>query len=333
MSARLLVEAPGMLTTVQDLGRPGHEHMGVPPSGAMDPGALRVANALIGNAPDAAALEFTLLGGRLRVLGADCVIAFAGNAALHVGAIGTSPARALAPWQSHRVPAGASLTIGPLERGVRGYLAVGGGIAVTPVLGSASTLTRARLGGLDGRALARGDLLATGAGRRRSPRRWLTAREAQWFYRDGPIGVVLGPQQDHFAPGEIARFLGATYHLAPQSDRMGLRLTGPAIAHARGADIITDPIAAGSIQIPGAGQPLIAMNDRQTTGGYPKIATVISADLPRLAQMRPGQPLRFEALEPAQAVRRWRDYSDWISAHETALRADPNFPIFPLLYP
>lgn len=333
MNARLRVETPGMLTTVQDLGRTGYEHMGVPPSGAMDPGALRLANALVGNPPNSAALEFTVLGSRLKVLDADCAIAFAGTAALHLGATGAWPARALAPWQSHRLPAGATLTIGPLERGVRGYLAVSGGIAVPPVLGSASTLTRARLGGINGRALARGDVLDTGDSRGRSPRRWLASGDAGWFYRDAPVGVVLGPQQDHFAPDEIERFLGATYRLAPQSDRMGLRLEGPAIAHAKGADIITDPIAAGSIQIPGAGQPLIAMNDRQTTGGYPKIATVISADLPRLAQMRPGQPVRFESLEPAQAVQRWRDYSDWIRDREAALRADPNFPIFPLLFP
>lgn len=333
MKARLRVEVPGMLTTVQDLGRVGYEHMGVPPSGAMDPGALRMANALVGNAPNSAALEFTVLGGRLTVLDADCAIAFAGTATLHIAATGALPARALTPWQSHRLPAGATLTIGPLERGVRGYLAVGGGIAVTPVLGSASTLTRARLGGLDGRALARGDVLGTGDSRSRFPRRWLAARDTGWFYRDEPVGIVLGPQQDHFAPAEIERFLGATYCLAPQSDRMGLRLEGPAIAHAKGADIITDPIAAGSIQIPGAGQPLIAMNDRQTTGGYPKIATVISADLPRLAQMRPGQRVRFEPLEPAQAVQRWRDYSDWIRDREAAVRADPNFPIFPLLFP
>ena len=333
MNARLRVETPGMLTTVQDLGRMGYEHMGVPPSGAMDPGALRLANALVGNPPNSAALEFTVLGGRLKVLDADCAIAFGGTAALHLGETGAWPARALAPWQSHRLPAGATLTIGPLERGVRGYLAVSGGIAVPPVLGSASTLTRARLGGLDGRALARGDVLDTGESRRRSPRRWLASGDAGWFYRAAPVGVVLGPQQDHFASGEIERFLGATYRLAPQSDRMGLRLEGPAIAHAKGADIITDPIAAGSIQIPGAGQPLIAMNDRQTTGGYPKIATVISADLPRLAQMRPGPPVRFESLEPAQAVQRWRDYSDWIRDREAALRADPNFPIFPLLFP
>lgn len=333
MSARLRVEKAGLLTTVQDLGRPGYEHMGVPPSGAMDPGALRIANGLVGNAPGLAALEFTLLGGALQVLDADCTVAFAGDALLHASATAASPARSLSPWQSHRLPSGATLTIGPLERGVRGYLAVGGGIAVAPVLGSASTLTRARLGGLDGRALARGDVLAIGDARRRSPRRWLAARDTGWFYRDAPIGVILGPQQDHFAPAEIDRFLGATYRLAPQSDRMGLRLDGPAIAHARGADIITDPIAAGSIQIPGAGQPLIAMNDRQTTGGYPKIATVISADLPRLAQIRPGQPLRFEALDLAQAVQRWRDYTEWVRAREDDLRADPNFPIFPLLFP
>lgn len=335
MNARLLVMAPGMLTTVQDRGRPGHEHMGVPPSGAMDPGALRLANALAGNPRNLAALEFTVTGGRLLVLDADCTLAFAGSAALHVSAAGGMPARPLAPWQSHRLPAGATLTIGPLERGMRGYLAAFGGIAVPPVLGSASTLTRAALGGVQGRALRRGDVLAIGQGRARRPfqRRWLAQRDIAWFYRDAPIGIIMGPQQYHFSSREIRRFLSATYRLAPQSDRMGLRLEGPAIAHAKGADIITDPIAAGSIQIPGAGQPLIAMNDRQTTGGYPKIATVISADLPRLAQMRPGQRLRFEAVDVAHAVQRLRADTQWLDARERELRADPNFSIFPLLFP
>jgi len=333
MSARLLVVTPGILTTVQDLGRPGYEHMGVPPSGAMDPGALRLANALVGNPAELAALEFTVTGGRLRVLDADCTLAFAGSAALHVSAAGGLPARALAPWQSHRVPAGATLTIGPLARGMRGYLAASGGIAVEPVLGSASTLTRAAMGGIEGRAVKRDDILPVGRARAPFQRRWVPLRHTAWFYRDAPIGVILGPQQDHFSASEIRRFLNATYRLAPQSDRMGLRLDGPAIAHAQGADIITTPIAAGNIQIPGAGQPLIAMNDRQTTGGYPKIATVISADLPRLAQMRPGQPLRFEAMDAAAAIERLRSDTQWLDTRERELRADPNFPIFPLLLP
>jgi biotin-dependent carboxylase-like uncharacterized protein len=333
MNARLLIVTPGMLTTVQDRGRPGHEHMGVPPSGAMDPGALRLANALVGNDADLAALEFTVTGGRLRVLDTDCTLAFAGSAALHVSSAGGMPARAIAPWQSHRLPAGATLTIGPLERGMRGYLAVCGGIAVDAVLGSASTLTRAALGGHQGRALQRDDVLSIGRARKPAQRRWIPQRHTAWFYRDAPIGIIMGPQQDHFSSSEIRRFLNATYRLAPQSDRMGLRLDGPAISHAQGADIITDPIAAGSIQIPGAGQPLIAMNDRQTTGGYPKIATVISADLPRLAQMRPGQLLRFEAMDAARAVDRLRSDTQWLDTRERELRADSNFPIFPLLFP
>lgn len=333
MTARLAILSPGMLTTVQDLGRPGYEHMGVPPSGAMDPRALRLANALAGNPAGLAALEFTVTGGRLQVQDADCVIAFGGSAVLQLSVPDAPAPRVLPPWQSHRVPAGATLTVGPLERGMRGYLAVSGGIAVKPVLGSASTLTRARLGGLEGRALARGDVLATGNPRSAYRRRWLASRDTGGFYRDAPIGVILGPQQDHFSQAEIRRFLSATYRLAPQSDRMGLRLDGPAIAHAKGADIITDPIAAGSIQIPGAGQPLIAMNDRQTTGGYPKIATVITADLPRLAQLRPGQPLRFEAMDPAAAVARWREDTAWVDGLEHDVRDDPDFPIFPLLFP
>lgn len=334
MKCRLHVLTPGMLTTVQDLGRLGYEHLGVPPSGAMDPGAMRIANVLVGNRPDQATLEFTVQGGRIEILDAPCTIAFAGDAPLRVSMAGGQITETLAPWQSHRLPAAAMLSIGALARGVRGYLAVSGGVDVPLALGSASTLTRAGLGGWHGRALQRGDVLNVGISRRPiARRRCLPLRETRFFYRAEAIGIILGPQADYFAESEISRFLDSTYRIVPQSDRMGLRLAGPLLSHTKGADIITDPIVAGSIQVPGSGQPLIAMNDRQTTGGYPKIATVITADLPRLAQMRSGQSLRFQVLSTAAAVQKWREYTDWISAQERLIQSDPNFPIFPLLFP
>lgn len=335
MTPRLYVHSPGILSTVQDAGRFGHEHQGVPPSGAMDAGALRIANVLVGNAADAPALEMTVQGGRFEVQGADCTLCVAGDAELLASATMGQPQRRLAPWQAHRLTPGTVLTVGVFSGGVRAYLAVTGGFAVPRVLGSASTLVRAGLGGLDGRALRRGDVLPVGKGRpparrRRCPSAWQTRWQVA-LPDSAPIAVLLGPQQDHFAAEQVARFLGGSYRIGPQSDRMGYRLDGPAIGHLHGADIVSDPIAAGSIQIPGSGQPLVAMNDRQTTGGYPKIATVISADLPRLAQLRPGQTLRFEAVDLPTALARWRRYLGELNALERELRADPNFPLFPLL--
>ena len=332
MTGRLRVHSPGMLTTVQDAGRFDHQHRGVPPSGAMDSTALRIANTVVGNPPDAAALEMTLQGGRYEVLDEPCTLCVAGGVAVLQATQPDGRSRPLAAWQAHRLQPGTLLSVGAMERGARAYLTVAGGIAVPSVLGSASTLTRAGLGGFDGRALRKGDLLPIGAGQPPAwPRRCARGAVAS-LYAAGPIGVVLGPQDDYFARAEIARFLAGPYTVTPQSDRMGYRLAGPVIAQRRGADIISDAIVAGSIQVPGNGQPIVALHDRQTTGGYPKIATVIAADLPRLGQFRPGQALRFEAMSLAAALNRWRTLQERLCALEQSLRADPaSSSIFPLL--
>ena len=296
----------------------------------MDPVALHIANVMVGNPPGIAALEMTLQGGRYEVLDAPCTVCIGGGAgAVQLIRVDGSM-RALAPWQAHKLAVGTQLSIGAIEYGVRAYLAVAGGIAVPSVLGSAATLTRAGLGGFEGRALRKNDVLSIGAS---EPPAWLRlcAPEALAALQPGgPIAVVLGPQDDHFTPKEIARFLAATYRVTPQSDRMGYRLAGPAIAHRNGADIVSDAIVTGSIQVPGNGQPIIALHDRQTTGGYPKIATVIAADLPRLGQCAPGQELRFEAVSLATAVQRWATLQQGLAALEQALCADPDFSIFPL---
>lgn len=305
MSVRIKVHSPGLFTTLQDGGRFGYEDLGVPPSGPMDSIAQRVANLLVGNAANAAALEMTAQGGSFEVVGGECTVCVGGRVPLRVDAPGAAP-RALECWRTHRLAAGSVLSVGDVALGMRAYLAVAGGFVVPLVLGSASTLTRAQLGGVEGRRLAVGDVLAVGAvatavGSRAFPRELIDA-----CYGSGAIGVLLGPQDDCFCAAQIAVFLGAGFKVSAQSDRMGYRLLGPAIAHRDGADIVSDAIVAGSIQIPGSGQPIIALHDRQTTGGYAKIATVIAADLPRLGQYQPGQIVRFAALSLDAAVQRWR---------------------------
>jgi len=304
MSVRLKVQSPGLFTTLQDGGRFGYEHLGVPPSGPMDSIAHRIANLLVGNPANAAALEMTALGGSFAVVGGPCAICVTGRVELLVDSPGEAQ-RELETWRTHRLTAGSVLSIGYLERGMRAYLAVSGSFVVPQVLGSASTLTRAQLGGIEGRQLVAGDELPVGAttaavGCRTFPRELIDT-----LYGTGAIGVLLGPQDDYFSAGQIAAFLCAGFKVSAQSDRMGYRLQGPAIAHRDGADIVSDAIVAGSIQIPGSGQPIIALQDRQTTGGYAKIATVIAADLPRLGQYQPGQIVRFAALSIDDAVERW----------------------------
>jgi len=305
VSVRIKVHSPGLFTTLQDGGRFGYEHQGVPPSGPMDSIAHRIANLLVGNPANAAALEMTALGGSFAVVGGDCNVCVSGRVQLLVDSPGEVQ-RELETWRTHRLAAGSVLSVGYLEHGMRAYLAVAGAFVVPLVLGSASTLTRARLGGIEGRCLAAGDEIPIGAATAAVDSRTFPRELIDACYGTGAIGVLLGPQDDYFSAGQIDAFLGAGFKVSAQSDRMGYRLQGPAIAHRHGADIVSDAIVAGSIQIPGSGQPIIALHDRQTTGGYAKIATVIAADLPRLGQYQPGQIVRFTALSIDDAVERWR---------------------------
>jgi biotin-dependent carboxylase-like uncharacterized protein len=283
----------GLLTTVQDLGRFGCQQYGVPVSGAMDTWALRAANRLAGNGDGTAALEITLIGPALRFDGPG-VIALAG------GDLGARlDGRPVPSWQSVAVRAGSELAFSGAHDGMRAYLAVAGGIAVPLVLASRSTLVNARLGGFQGRALAAGDRLPVGAcpddsslAGRRFPR-----DVAPTYGHAHTVRVVLGPQDDAFTEEGVRAFLSETYTLALQSDRVGCRLTGPRIAHRSGADIVSDGTAFGSIQVTGDGMPIVLMADRGTTGGYTKIATVVSADLSRMAQAAPGDRVRFAAVE------------------------------------
>jgi allophanate hydrolase len=295
---------PGLHTSVQDLGRIGWQAFGVPVSGALDGMALRLANLLTGNPPGTAALEILLSGPTFRVVADAVRVALGGAAAsLHVDGAASGP---VAAWQSVRLRRGdiVSIAVGP--RAGCCYLAVEGGIVVPPVLGSASTYARAGFGGFGGRTLQRGDLLplvlaeAPARGEQR-------LADPPPMAEEQPIRVVLGPQQDHFTDVAVANLLGGEYRISNSADRMGLRLDGPALTHRQGWDIVSDAIATGAIQVPGSGQPILLLADHQTTGGYPKIATVVSADLPTVGRRRPGASIRFAAVSIAEAEDLARD--------------------------
>lgn len=308
----------GLLTTVQDLGRPGYQKDGVTLGGAMDRLALRIANRLVGNEDGAAALETTLRGPRIE-FDAETLIAICGGD--HSPKISDI---SIPGWRALCVQAGTSLNFGAPGWGSRAYLAVAGGIQVPPVLGSRSTYLRAQIGGLEGRALRAGDELEVGApgdSARRIMREAsntgpmsfvLTARRlrsevARSIYDQSVVRVVPGCESDHFEEGTRAAFFDTTFQISPSSDRMGYRLGGKTIEAGDRGEMLSRPVAIGSIQVPGGGEPILLMADRQTTGGYPVISNVISADLHLVAQRKPGDKIRFEEVTVEEAQKALRD--------------------------
>lgn len=305
MSAGFLeIVSPGLMTSLQDLGRFGAQALGMPVAGATDALALRLANAILGNPENTGALEIGFLGPTV-VAAADGVrVVFGGKAKLTLQPAGEGEARSVKPWRSLLLRRGDRLVIGAVEEGGVAYLAVAGGFAIPPFMGSQSTYMRSGLGGFEGRALKAGDKL---------PLHTIAAEDDEREladaidYGSGAIRVVLGPQEDRFTAKGIETFLSATYTVTKEADRMGIRLEGETVEHSRGADIASEGVVTGSIQVPGNGKPIILMADRQTTGGYTKIATVISADLPRVGRMKPGDTLQFVAVDVAEAERARRD--------------------------
>lgn len=307
--AAILVVAPGLATTIQDRGRPGWQRLGVPVSGALDVQALAAANVVVGNSPGEAALECLYQGCEL-VVEADSVRVAAAGAGVTLEIVegsGKVSAR-IEALESAMLLRGQRVRVRIGGLSMSAYLAVEGGIAVPTVLGSRSTYSRAALGGISGRALRSGDVvplgqpIASSRAEMRLPGVVLAPATE--------VRVVLGPQHDRFTSEAREVLANAFYRVLPASDRMGLRLSGARLAHTAGADILSDGIPPGAIQVPGDGLPIIMLADRQTTGGYTKIATVISADLPALGRIGPGAGLRFrvviieeaEALARAQAV-------------------------------
>jgi biotin-dependent carboxylase-like uncharacterized protein len=265
----------------------------------MDIEALAIANALVGNARDTAALEFAYAGGEWEVAATSCRVAVSGGRFPIF--VDDEPAPAFTTITLTR---GQALRIGGAPDAVWGYLAVSGGFDLPRQLGSLSTHCRSGVGGLGGRTIHAGDILPlVSEWVRAEPERGL--REPP-LPHEAPLRVTLGPQDDYFAPAAIETFLSVEYKVTHQMDRLGYRLEGPALSHAKGYNIISDGYVPGAIQVPGGGEPIVLLQDAQPPGGYPKIATIISADLARLAQCRPGRGVRFEpiGIETAQRLRR-----------------------------
>jgi antagonist of KipI len=304
----LRVISAGLLMTVQDLGRYGYGRFGLPVCGAVDDYALRWANLLVGNEPGAAALEITLLGPTLRLESRWPALAALTGADFEAVLDGVS----IAPWRSFIWQPGETLEMGSSDRGVRAYLAVAGGIDIPVVLGSRATDLLGAIGGVNGRALQPGDILPLASTDANSGHPWMLPTHVIPHYEDDvTVCVVLGPQEERFTAEAANAFLSAAYAVTPQSDRMGIRLEGPRLMFRdgpAGADILSEGVVTGAIQVPGHGQPIVLLAGRQTTGGYAKVATVISADLWRLGQLGPGNRVRFQAISLAEAYEARRAY-------------------------
>lgn len=310
-SGQLEIRSPGALATLQDGGRHGWRRYGVPSAGVLDRQLMRLANALAGNPPDTAVIEYFVAGPTVQAHDAPVRVACAGDCTLTLTRGGERVQ--LDAWRSVTLQPGDELRFGAPRSGRVACVAVAG-LAVAPVLGSVSTYTRAALGGLNGRALAAGDRLPVHApAADPGPERRL--RNPPQDEAGAPIRVVPGPQDDHFDAEALSAFTGGTWRVSRDADRMGLRLEGTPLRHRadKGADIVSDAVLPGSVQVPGNGQPIVLLADGQTMGGYPKIATVVSADLGRLARAAVGTELQFQAVTVGQAEALARE-------HEAALQ-------------
>jgi len=312
----LEVLTPGPLTTIQDLGRTGYGCYGVAPSGAVDSLSLRVGNLLVGNPEDEAGLEITLLGLKVRALTEVVVAVTGGDLQPHLNG-GT-----LRMWSAHRLRKGDVLSFKSPRSGFRSYLALGGGICVPAVMGSKSTNLSSGFGGLEGRALRKGDILLSD-----SPHLYPGKGERVFdpghipvYPRDWELRVLFGPQDDHFTPEVKKSFLNESFKVTSESDRTGIRLAGQPITKIAGLEdsIISEGVICGTIQVPGDGQPIIILGET-VTGGYRKIATVISADVPLLGQIKPGDSMRFCVVSMEEALESFR------KAEELVLRFKEGF--------
>ena len=319
----LKIIQPGMLSTIQDRGRYGYQRSGMPTAGAMDTFALRAANALLGNDDNAACIEATVLGPRIEIL-ADTRIAVAGA--------NVSPRLDGEPvpmWHAVPVSKGSRLEFRSPKDGMRAYLAVAGGIDVPLVMGSRATYMKAAIGGIEGRPLRAGDILNTLASDTADPAILpaITDEEAPTYGSNHELRVVLGPQRQAFTQEGIDTFLNSTYTVSINSDRMGYRLEGEPIEHTDGPDVISDGTPLGAIQVPGDGQPIILLADRGTTGGYTKIATVISPDLSKVAQAMPGHTITFRSVSIEEAQAAYRKQEDLLRSIRNAAVPTPRIAV------
>lgn len=307
---------PGLFTTIQAAGRWGYQAYGMPVAGAMDRYAYKAANLLVGNKPDAAVLEMTMKGGSFR-FERDCHVAVCG-----ADMQGVLNGQKVAGWSCLAVAAGSELSFEFAISGCRAYVAVSGGIDVPMVLGSRSTYTRAFVGGFEGRALKAGDSIPVGNDVPTAARACvLPSQFVPCYTSEISLRVLLGPQNDLFEDSGIETLFSGSYAITSEADRMGYRLEGNIIKHKGKADIVSDALCQGAIQVPGHGMPIVMMADRQTTGGYTKIGTVIGPDLALLAQAKPGDTVRFVNCTDEQAVAALKEECDRYAQIEAALAA------------
>lgn len=298
MAVRIIVSGP--LSTIQDKGRYGYLKAGIGWSGVMDMEAYKAANYLVGNENDEAVIETTLMGPAI-YFEDECIFAITGaDMKPTLDGISVENYRAL------RAMKGQTLTMQMAVNGCRGYIAFAGGIDVCPVMGSRSTNIKCHIGGYEGRPLKSGDVLKTGISYSDEEEILKRSLKKVTYDTDVRLRVIEGPQEEYFTDEGKKNFYNSTYTILPESDRMGFRLSGPSVDSVSGVDIVSDGIAFGAIQIPPSGKPIILLADRQTTGGYAKLATVCSADLSKLVQLMPGNTIRFEkiTIEEAQKIKR-----------------------------
>jgi antagonist of KipI len=309
--AVIQVLQPGLFTTVQDLGREGYGPMGVSPSGAADAVSLRVGNRLVGNADRAAGLEMTLLGGTF-AFPDGAMAALAGS---DFGA--TLDGKPVELWAAFEAKPGQTLKLGPTRKGARCYLCVRGGIEVELFLGSASTHILSGLGGHEGRALRKGDVLKIGAASGSARKRRISARALKETQPRRVLRVTPGPQSDWFPKAAQRLFYAGRYVVAEESNRMGIRLKSEAVLDTPGGKMISEGVSLGAIQIPEGGQPIILFVEQQTTGGYPKIANVVSVDFHSLGQLRPRDEVRFERVDWETARTLLREQEELLASEES----------------
>ncbi len=292
----------GFLTTVQDMGRIGYQESGMAVSGVMDQRSMALANILVGNDENEGVLEVTLMGPMMKFTEDNIVAVTGGNLGPKLNGVD------MPMYQAVLVHAGDTMSFMGMKSGIRAYVAFAGGLDVPVVMGSKSTNLKSKIGGVQGRKIGKDDVIGFSAPKTVIPNlanRCVAADDLT--ATEKVIRVVMGPQDDHFTDKGIETFLSATYSLTNESDRMGCRFEGDVIEHKNGGDIITDGISFGAIQVPSHGQPIIMMADHQTTGGYTKIANVITVDLPKVAQLRPGFKVKFEKVSVEEAQKLYID--------------------------
>jgi len=305
MNGYLEIVTVGFQTAIQDQGRTGFQEFGVPQSGTVAPSWMELGNALVGNVGCLAGLEFRAMGPTLRTVDGVVKLVVCGNVRCEIVSKTetSSTSHSIGNWRSFTLNPGDEVKIGALEDSSAGFIAIGGGIDVVAVMESRSTYARSSIGGLNGRMLEVGDQLPLGQKAQGLAQAGDCVLPSPPTDRSDTVRVVLGPQDDYFEQSEIERFLSAEYTISKAFDRMGARLDGPTLSHAKGmrAEIASDGVVPGAIQVPGSGSPIVILNDGQTVGGYPKIAVVISCDLEKIANSMTGQPVRFEVVSAQEA--------------------------------